>query len=268
MPVLLVVRELAGLEVGVEPHDVRVALQEAGRRPGDDARSRCRRRPAGRTATGRATRVSRTPSGRDSSTFSSGPGALAPAWYHSTSVELDADLVVQPAAHVDGGGVGPLRRADPLAAQVLGGLDAAAAVHVERAEPEDPGADDRQADDVRLVPGHLGGELGDGQLGDVPLAVRGEAGEHLVVAEHRPDVLDPLRPHGAEPEVAEVVVVGGGDAEPEHGPITDLAVWIGQSVSPKMAAIAGHRPDRTEHGAQAPGSERAWRRRDGCSSAG
>jgi hypothetical protein len=32
------------------------------------------------------TRVSRTPAGSESSTFSRRPGALAPAWTHSTSV--------------------------------------------------------------------------------------------------------------------------------------------------------------------------------------
>ncbi len=44
-------------------------------------------------------------------------------------------------------------------------------------------------------------ELGERQLGGVPLAVEREACEDLVMAEHRPDGLDAFGLHGAEAEV-------------------------------------------------------------------
>ena len=128
-------------------------------------------------------------------------------------VERDAVLVVQPAAHVDGGGVRPFRRADGLALEVGGGFDPALLVDVERREAEQPRADDRQADDVGLIARHLGAELRERQLAHVPFAVEGEAREHLVVAEREPGVVDALGLDQAEAEVAEMVVVGGGDGE-------------------------------------------------------
>ena len=65
---------------------------------------------------------------------------------------------------------------------------------------------------------HLGREFRKRQLGHVPFAVERETREDLVMAEHRPGVLDAFGLHGAEPEIAEVVVVGGGDRklQPPH----------------------------------------------------
>jgi hypothetical protein len=127
--------------------------------------------------------------------------------------ELHAGLVVEPAAHVDRGGVRPFRRADGLALEIGRGLDPALAVDVERAEPEQPRGEHRQADDIRVVAGHPRGELGERELGHVPFAVEGEARENLVVAEREPGVLDPLRLDRAGAEIAEMVVVGGGDRQ-------------------------------------------------------
>jgi len=143
-------------------------------------------------------------------------------------VQLHADLVVQPAAHVDGGRMGPLGRSDPLAAQILGGRDAAALVDVDGTEAKHARADHRQPDDVGVVTCHLGRELRDREFGDVPLAVCREAGEDLVVAQDRPGVLDALCGDRARPEVAEVVVVGRRDAQakfPHSRPLMQTLVW-------------------------------------------
>ena len=47
----------------------------------------------------------------------------------------------------------------------------------------------------------------------IELAVRGEAREALVVAEVEPCVVNPFGADDTEPEVAEMVVVGGGDGQ-------------------------------------------------------
>jgi len=128
-------------------------------------------------------------------------------------LKLDAGLMVQPAAHVDGGGVRPFGRADRLSLEVGRGLDAAFAVHVERAKPEQARSEHRQANDVRVGARHLGGEFGEGQFRHVPFAIEGEARKDLVVPEREPDVLDPLGLHGAGAEIAEMIVVGSSDGE-------------------------------------------------------
>ena len=127
--------------------------------------------------------------------------------------KLHAVLVAEPAAHIDGGRVRPFRRADALALQVGGAFDAGVFVHVERGEPEQARADHRQADDVGILARHLRHEFGEGEFRHVPFAVEGEAGEDLVMPEHRPGVVDAFGLHGAEAEVAEMVVVGGGNRQ-------------------------------------------------------
>ena len=64
------------------------------------------------------------------------------------SFSSDAVLVVEPAAHVDRGGVRPFGRADRLALEVGRRFDLAVLVDVEGREAEQPRADHRQADDV------------------------------------------------------------------------------------------------------------------------
>src|SRR5262249_45106218 len=86
-------------------------------------------------------------------------------------------------------------------------------VHIEGREAEVPRADDRQRDDVGVLARHLGREFRERQFGDVPLAVEGEAREDLVQLRHQPSVLDALGLHRAGAEVAEVIVVLGGDRQ-------------------------------------------------------
>src|SRR5450830_54264 len=107
----------------------------------------------------------------------------------------------------------PFRHADALAAQVFGGFDALVAVHIERRKPKQPRGIDWQTDNVGILPRHLRCKLGEGQLRDVPFAVEGEARENFVMAEREPGRLDAYRANVAEPEIAEVIVVAGGDGE-------------------------------------------------------
>jgi len=69
----------------------------------------------------------------------------------------------------------------------------------------------RQADDVGIFSRHLRGELGERQFRDIPFAIEGKAREDFVMAEGEPVRLDAFRAYQAEPEIAEMIVVGGGD---------------------------------------------------------
>ncbi len=160
-----------------------------------------------------ATRVSFKPAGRLELDLLDAAGLVGAGLVPVHVGEPHAGLVVEPAAHVDGGGVRPFRRADGLALEVGRGFDPALAVDVERAEPEQARGEHRQADDVRVVPRHLRGELGEREFGHVPFAVEGEAREYLVMAEREPGVVDALRLDRAGAEIAEMIVVGGGDRQ-------------------------------------------------------
>jgi hypothetical protein len=109
-------------------------------------------------------------------------------------LEAHAMLVIEPATHIDRRRVRPFRRADGLAPQIPGDPDLAFLVHVERGKAEQPGADDRQADDVGVLPRKLSDGLRERELAHLPFAVEGEAREYLVMAEHKPGVLDALGP--------------------------------------------------------------------------
>src|SRR6185437_12418257 len=98
-----------------------------------------------------------------------------------------------------------------LALQVLRALNSLVAIHVERHETEEPRGIDRQTDDVRIGPRNLRHEFGEGQFRDIPFAVESEAGKNLVMAEREPGRLNAFRLHAAESEIAEMVVIGGGD---------------------------------------------------------
>ena len=97
--------------------------------------------------------------------------------------QFDAAVIVHPAAHIDGGGMGPFRRADALALQVLHGLDVGVLVYIERGKPEQPGTDNGQADDIGIVAGDLGGEFGQAQFGDIPFPVCRKTREHLMMSQ-------------------------------------------------------------------------------------
>jgi hypothetical protein len=122
-------------------------------------------------------------------------------------------LVVEPTAHVDRGGVRPFGRADGLAFQILSLPDLAFLVHVERGEPEQPRADDGQANNVAVGPRDLRHELGKRQLTDVPVPIEREAGEDFMMAERQPGVVDAFGLDQTGPEVAKVVVVGRCDRQ-------------------------------------------------------
>src|ERR1700722_1085405 len=83
-----------------------------------------------------ATRVSCTPGGRPPLDLLDAARLIGAGLVPMHVGELDAGLVVQPAAHVDGGGVRPFGGADRAALEIGGGLDAGLAVHIERTEPE------------------------------------------------------------------------------------------------------------------------------------
>ena len=59
----------------------------------------------------------------------------------------------------------------------------------------------------------LGRELGEGEFRQIEFAVRGEAREAFVMAEIEPGVVDAFGLDEAEPEIAEMIVIGGGDGE-------------------------------------------------------
>src|SRR5262249_13919719 len=103
--------------------------------------------------------------------------------------------------------------ADPLALQVCGRFDLAVLVDVEGREAEVARADHWQRDDVRLLARHLGRELGERELRNVPFAIEREAREDLMQLGHQPGVLDAFRLHRAGAEIAEVIVVLGGDGQ-------------------------------------------------------
>ena len=56
-------------------------------------------------------------------------------------------------------------------------------------------------------------ELGERELRNVPLAIEGKAREDLVQLGHQPGVLDAFRLHRAGAEIAEVIVVLGGNRQ-------------------------------------------------------
>ena len=59
----------------------------------------------------------------------------------------------------------------------------------------------------------LGRELGEGQFRQIEFAVRGEAREAFVMAEVEPGVVDAFGCDDAKPEVAEMIVISGGDGD-------------------------------------------------------
>ncbi len=199
-------------KVGKQPMDVGMALQEAVRRPGDDGAVDL----AGgeQLAEGLVGDAGDLDAGWQVELDLLDAAGLVGAGLIPVHLrQLDADLVVEPAAHVDRRCVGPFRRTDALAPEVVDGLDAAVPVYVERREAKHARAGDGQADDVGIVARYLGGELGEGKLAHVPFAIEGEAGEYLVMAEGEPGVVDALRLDGTEAEVAKMVVVSGCDGE-------------------------------------------------------
>ena len=109
--------------------------------------------------------------------------------------------------------MGPFGRADLFALEVGRRGNLAIAVDVEGREPEMARADDWQRHDVGIRARHLGHEFRKRQLAHVPFAIEGEARENFVQLRHQPDVLDAFRLHGAETEVAKVVVILGGDRQ-------------------------------------------------------
>ena len=145
--------------------------------------------------------------------------------------QLHAHLVVHPAAHIDGGRMRPFGRADLLALQVLDRFDPALLVHVERREAEQPRADHRKADDVAVLARDLGRELREGELGEVELAIGGEAREAFVMAEIEPGVIDPLGLDEAQAEIAEVIVIRGRDRKLQVRHSFPLADVCFQSLS-------------------------------------
>ena len=101
----------------------------------------------------------------------------------------------------------PLRRTNLFTLQVLDRFDPTPPVDVERAEAEEAGANHGQADDVGVLARHLSRELGEGQFGDVKLAVGCEASEALVVAQVEPIVVDALGRNDAMAKISKVIVV-------------------------------------------------------------
>ena len=59
----------------------------------------------------------------------------------------------------------------------------------------------------------LGGELREGKLGQVEFAVGGKAREAFVMAEIEPGVIDAFGFDDAEAEIAEMIVIRGGNTQ-------------------------------------------------------
>src|ERR1700748_3886641 len=109
--------------------------------------------------------------------------------------------------------MGPFGRAYLFALQVLDGFDTAFLVDVERTEAEQARTDDGQADNVRIFAADLGGKFGEGKLADIPFPVEREAGENLMMAMHKPSMVDPFGGHRAGAKIAEMVVIRGGNRQ-------------------------------------------------------
>jgi len=140
--------------------------------------------------------------------------------------EPDAVLVIEPAAHIDRGRMGPFGRADRFTLEIGRCFDLAPLIHVEGRESKEARTDDWQADNVGCFPRHLRAELRKRQLAHLPLAIEGKAREHFMVSEHKPGVVDALGIDDTEAEVSEMIIVGGSDGEFEarhSSPLCNLA---------------------------------------------
>ena len=94
-----------------------------------------------------------------------------------------------------------------------------------------PRADHRQRGDVGVLARHLGREFRKRKLADVPFAVEGEARENLVQLRHQPGVLDAFGLHRAGAEVAEMVVVFGGDRQMQFFHLARSVMFLGSIAS-------------------------------------
>src|SRR5262249_37856527 len=159
--------------------------------------------------------------------------------------ELDAMLVVEPAAHVDRSGMRPFGRADGFALEVRGRFDLAVPVDVEGRETEVPRADDWQRDDVRILACHLGRELRERKLRDIPFAIEGEAREDFMQLRHQPGVLDAFGLHGAFAEVTEVIVVLGGNGQMQLLHCGRSVRSLGSMASLALATMSSGVPTRS-----------------------
>src|SRR5207253_5677273 len=84
------------------------------------------------------------------------------------------------------------------------------------------------------------------QFGQIELAVRRKAGETFVVAEIQPRVVDAFRVDETQSEVAEMVVVSGGDGKRQarHGSVASM-------VARSCGVTSGSRSNQSFHAMQA-----------------
>ena len=101
-----------------------------------------------------------------------------------------------------------------------------------------PRADHRQREDVGVLARHLRGEFRERQLAHVPFAVEGEAREDFVQLRHQPGVLDAFGLHLAGAEVAEMVVVLGGDGEMQLFHFVRSVMSLGSMASFALATMS------------------------------
>ena len=158
------------------------------------------------------------PAGSLSSTFSARPGLVHAGLQPADLREIDAVVLGEDAAHVDAGGLRPFRDADGAAFEVLRGLDAAIAAHVDRRMAVNARRKHRDRHHRRRA---LRGERGvfpERQLGDVPFQIPGEAeGDLLDRRKDQRRERDAVGAHDPLGDLAHVLVVADRERELHRG---------------------------------------------------
>ena len=146
------------------------------------------------------------------------PSGLADAGLDPLDVlQRDSDLVDQPAAGVDRGGLRPFRDADALAGEAGGVLDRAVGEHEQRRLAEHTGWEHRDPGDGVVVLRDQRDVLPHRHLRNIPFAELGEAEERLLDRQLEGVEVDALDRDIAVCEIADMVVIARREGEPKSG---------------------------------------------------
>ena len=100
-----------------------------------------------------------------------------------------------------------------LPSRSFGVADAAVGAHIERRVAEDARGKDRNADERRIPLRGKGDEFAERHLRNVPFAILDEAEEDFLDRQHETGEHDALRPRDAIHQVADMIVIGGGERQ-------------------------------------------------------
>ena len=100
-----------------------------------------------------------------------------------------------------------------LPSRSFGDSDAAVGAHVERRMAEHARRKHRNADERRIALRGKADELAERHFGNVPFAVLDEPEEDFLDRQHEARQHDAFRPHHAIRQVADMVVIGGGQRQ-------------------------------------------------------